>query len=214
MSKIKTTELLVDHIAKDFSWRKRELSELWLRILSSDYEKQRTYIRCAISILYAHWEGFIKECSAAFLEFVHFKRVKGHEICSEIMALSMKRRMRKALIEEDSEAYVKIVSEIRNAIPFDFMINFENAIETNNNLNSKVLRRITNYLNLDYSNFAAREKQIDEILVHYRNNIVHGKNLWLTRENYRELHESIIVLLEIFRNLIENSAAMKSYIMP
>ena len=215
MSKIRTSEALIDHIAKDISWRKRELSELWLQISSlSDADlKQRIYIRCAIGSLYAHWEGFIKECSASFLEYVHNRHIKNHEVCTEIMALSIKRRLRKTLIEDDAGAYVKIIANIRNDVNSRFGINFNNAIEANDNLNSKVLKRISNYLNIDYSLFATREKQIDSILLHYRNNIVHGKNLWLNRATYRELHEDIIMLLETFRNCVENSVATKSYIL-
>jgi hypothetical protein len=213
MNKIRTTEELVDHIAQDITWRKRELSELWLLISSfSDTDlKQRIYIRCAIGFLYAHWEGFIKYCSTAFLEYLDSKKIKNEEMCSEIMALSLKRRLRKALTDNDARAYIDTVVKIRENNGSIFDINFKTAIETKDNLSSTELKKISNFLKIDYSLFATREKQIDDVLLHYRNNIVHGKNMELSKERYKELYQDVITLLETFRNCVENSATTKGY---
>ena len=61
--KINDLNKLEDKISSELSWRKKELSSLKLDIEASQnesFDKQNRFIRMAISMLYAHWEGAIK----------------------------------------------------------------------------------------------------------------------------------------------------------
>lgn len=46
-----------------------------------------------------------------------------------------------------------------------------------------------------------------------RNEIAHGKDLVIDKEEFFELHEEILGLMELFRNQIINSALLKKYMM-
>jgi len=52
---------------------------------------------------------------------------------------------------------------------------------------------------------------IDTRLLKTRNEIAHGNYLILDREEYRELQEEVIAMLDIFRNQIENAALQQEY---
>lgn len=59
---IKTKEELIDKIAADHIWRLREINEmrnLTLKEYSSPIQKQ-VLCRAGIALMYAHWEGFVK----------------------------------------------------------------------------------------------------------------------------------------------------------
>jgi hypothetical protein len=89
--------------------------------------------------------------------------------------------------------------------------NLHRQIETDSNLNSKVLYRITQHLGIDYQRFQSKEKLIDERLVKNRNEIAHGKNLSIDYEMFNDLHQEIFILMDCFKIEIENAAIQKLY---
>ncbi|MBD2666493.1 MAE_28990/MAE_18760 family HEPN-like nuclease [Richelia sinica] len=60
--KIRTVEQLSDILARELAWRKVELSALKSLIDSKSFAsgKRKALLRSGITILYAHWEGFVK----------------------------------------------------------------------------------------------------------------------------------------------------------
>uniref|UniRef100_UPI0004A3AE3E MAE_28990/MAE_18760 family HEPN-like nuclease n=1 Tax=Vibrio parahaemolyticus TaxID=670 RepID=UPI0004A3AE3E len=70
MSKIRTVEALVDKLDKELSWRRLEISAIKTGIRKAKGNVCKAYIRSAIPLVYAHWEGFIKESASLYLEFV------------------------------------------------------------------------------------------------------------------------------------------------
>jgi hypothetical protein len=87
-------------------------------------------------------------------------------------------------------------------------------VNTNSNLSSTTLKEITWCLGIDYSHFSSKEKLIDLKLVGRRNNIAHGGEFPMGREDFIELADEVTGLLNTFRNLIENSAVTEDYTIP
>ena len=52
---------------------------------------------------------------------------------------------------------------------------------------------------------------IDERLVKNRNSIAHGQGVLIDQDEYDELHEIVIQMLDLFRNHIENAAVRGTY---
>ena len=91
---------------------------------------------------------------------------------------------------------------------------YKNIVNTNSNLSSTTLKEITWCLGIDYSHFSSKEKLIDLKLVGRRNNIAHGGEFPMGREDFIELADEVTGLLNTFRNLIENSAVTEDYTIP
>lgn len=58
--KIRTIDELQDYVDKEMSWRRKELSAIKSNIFVAKEFAKNTALRSGIAILYAHWEGMIK----------------------------------------------------------------------------------------------------------------------------------------------------------
>ena len=56
----RTEQMLVDNLDNDLAWRIKELSIIKNKIPQSKNNEQEALIRAGVTILYAHWEGFVK----------------------------------------------------------------------------------------------------------------------------------------------------------
>ncbi|RYF60728.1 MAG: hypothetical protein EOO27_04715, partial [Comamonadaceae bacterium] len=69
MGDIHTLSQLQDALDNELGWRKKEISAF--RVASSINGREASfYIRAGVALLYAHWEGFIKNSSEHYLNFV------------------------------------------------------------------------------------------------------------------------------------------------
>ena len=85
------------------------------------------------------------------------------------------------------------------------------VIDTESNLNSKVLKRLTATLGVDYSGFESKEKLIDDHLLNTRNRIAHGERITVNAEDYEEVDVEIRDLIDRFQTLIEDCIQTESY---
>ena len=67
---VRTSEELIDRIDKDLIWRKKELTILKTALQSARQDRKPVLLRSLVTLLYAHWEGFIKNTSQSYLEYV------------------------------------------------------------------------------------------------------------------------------------------------
>ena len=84
-----------DALNKALSSRKHEISHLHILIASArlDFERE-TLRRCAIPILYAHWEGFVKFAADCYLDFVWYQSLPYDKLKSNFLALACRRQLR------------------------------------------------------------------------------------------------------------------------
>jgi MAE_28990/MAE_18760-like HEPN len=211
---IRTPEQLNDKLANDLAWRKKELSEVKSLIEAKNVSPQRhnALIRSGVCILYAHWEGFVKLAANSYLEYVRTKKLRYSELSSNFLALAMKEKLKEVKETNKPSLYIPVCDfflfelDQRCSLPKD-------AISTASNLSSEILKEITYILGIDFSLYSTKSKLIDEKLLKTRNEIAHGNYLTVDREEYIELHTEVIVMLEIFRNQIENGAVNEDFIL-
>jgi hypothetical protein len=117
--KIRTLEQLSDCIANDLAWRKKELSALKGLIQSSSTSsasKQRVLLRSGSTILYAHWEGFIKFAASKYLEYIAMQKLRYEELSSNFVALSFKKQLETASTTKKATVFTEAIDFIRSQL--------------------------------------------------------------------------------------------------
>ena len=210
--KIRTVGQLNETLSDELAWRKKELSTL--KLLAEEKNnaagKRDTLIRSGVALLHAHWEGFIKAASVAYLEFVAAQRLKYNELAPNFVALGMRAELNEAGAAFKSEIHNRVADFFINRLSEESNIPYNDVIRTSN-LNAMELKNIVAMLGLDYTPFEPKENLLDEQLLKSRNNIAHGAYLRIDLQEYVEVQIQVIEMMDLFRNFIENAALMESY---
>lgn len=211
--KIKTQNDFTNYISQNLSWRKREITSMKKVIDKTNSEKDKASLRRAASaVLYAHWEGFVKTASEKYLEYVMWQRLRFCDLKNSFMAMAcgaLFENMTESPKNTVREALVKaVVNKQENRAHFPC----HGVMSEKGNLSSICLKDILTTLGLSYSEFwRGKSLQIDEKLVATRHQIAHGENVDVSAVDYYELHQLTLVLLEAYRDLLENAVALESY---
>ncbi|MDB5029829.1 MAE_28990/MAE_18760 family HEPN-like nuclease [Mucilaginibacter sp.] len=207
--KVRTLNELESSIDSEISWRKKELVDYKLTV---DRNINSTIViplcRGGIALSYAHWEGFIKSASSLFINYISMRKIPLNSLKTNFVALAFQRQLNKGKAVQEC---VTLIDELlfQRDKPAKF---FErDIIDTKANLRFGVLSDILLSLGLDKTQFAAKENFLDKKLVEPRNDIAHGTYRDISYEDYLIVHENIIPLMEHYKTLIENSAALESY---
>jgi len=211
---IRTFDELADSLSSELAWRKKELSDLKFFIEQNSTSRLRKQVlsRSGITILYAHWEGFIKLCGSYFLEYIAMQRHKNKELRKNLLTLSMRNYINFSQNSKKSSEYGKITDFFMTRMNSRSSIPFKKAINTESNLSSKVFKEITWCLGIDYSIYETKEKFIDSRLLGRRNHIAHGQNMEINVSEYNEMRETLIEMMTNFKTQIENSAINREYL--
>ena len=210
--KIRSSEELYEYLSDEISWRKKELSDFKV-VIEANRESRRlnTLLRGSVAILYAHWEGFVKNASECYMVFVANQQKTNSDLETNFLALSLRKKFKLSQEDKKVSKYIEIVNFFTNSLSEENDVNFSSMISTDSNLNSDVLKEIMESLGVDYSEFSTKSKLIDEKLLKNRNSIAHGKEQYITYEEYNELNREVLLMLEQFKTQIENSTALKKY---
>lgn len=211
--KIRSIDDLSDALSDQLSWRKKELSQIKYLVdtASIPTKKKNVILRSGITMIYAHWEGFIKISGRYYLEYIASKRLKNSDLPKSLLTISL--CSNKNIFEGTSKYshYSSIVDFFSDSMESRAKIPYKQVINTESNLSSNVLREIIWCLDLSYDEFETKEKLIDHKLVAKRNHIAHGEYLDIDEEDLINIRDSILGLMNEFKNQIENSAITKPY---
>lgn len=206
-----TTEELNDKLSEEIAWRKRELGAIksLVRSQNSFNRKKKALIRSGVTVLYAHWEGFVKKSASEYLKFLKRRRLTYDVLSKSLVALGSRNEIGQAAKTDSNTKWKEVVGLfIEN---MDNVCNLPERVDTKSNLNSDRFRDIVVGLGLDYSDFSTSEKIIDIRLVDNRNKIAHGEYLDIDTELYLDLQKRVISLMDKLMNEIVNSAVQKRY---
>ena len=215
MKKIRTLEELSQVLADDLIWRKKELSDLSSLIENKSFapSKHNAVLRSGIALLYAHWEGYIKNAATYYLEYVSRQKLTYEELSINFVAIAMKTKLNEATETNKATIFTEVTKFLLTQGNSCSFIPYKDIISTSN-LSSSILHEIVCVLGLDYSFYQSKQVIIDEQLRGRRNMIAHGESLpylSLDREEYRELQGQILGMMEDFRTQVENHAAQELY---
>ena len=179
---------------------------------SKDFElaKRNALVRSGITMLYAHWEGFVKVSANSYVEFVAMQKLPYNQLANNFIALAMKDQLDQAKETEKATIYNEVAEFFMTKLNERSVIKYEFRIATSN-LSSSVFKEIICMIGLDYSLYESKEVLIDEKLLGKRNIIAHGNYLDIDKKDYDELHRIVIEMMDTLRNQIDNAAATKEY---
>lgn len=110
-----------------------------------------------------------------------------------------------------SEATQVAYKQIRDELDERIHMKLDNAVNTESNLSSEVLRNILKGLGINLEPYESKFHMIDESLVSRRNQIAHGEYLDIGLSDWRTLADDVLALIKTFKHDIENQASQEGY---
>jgi len=200
---------------RNLSWRKRELSSLYF-VLSTSREGQDSVLtRGSLVMLYAHWEGFVKDACDAYGEYLENQSQPLARWVDGITATILRRLIKKAGNSNQAKDWIELISNIReNESDEDRIVRFSrsNIPGSKSNLNGSNTRNIFDALSLDFSQIALKEQPVIERVVELRHMIAHGRGVPVSSGEYYRLHTEVILLLDTVKECLLDAVVQKSYL--
>lgn len=209
-------ELALEQVTNNLDQRRLELTKL--RRVNLNYVGtvlEPTAVRMAIPMIYAEWEGYVREVCQLYLEYVEATV----SCCSNLQPAllgylwtPMLRTLTGGLDGTRTKAVAeRVFRSLQEPVVFS---ETEKAINTNSNLNFGALERIAASLCLDITSLTGAKKHLDA-LVHLRNNIAHGSPprslLYLDFDYYVS---TALQSMEDFEKVVVSAIKKRRFCMP
>lgn len=209
MSRIVSQDQLYNAVDEELGWRKKELKILKDNIPPVKSPLQLALLRSSILILYAHWEGYVKNICEFYLEYVANKRELYINLKPQFITLGLNKVLGKLEVrnvKDKSDAINFIIDNLQR----ESDINVRGSINTKSNLKFNVFEDICFILNLNVISFHKYKDLIND-LVDTRNTIAHGGRQDTLLRIYDGFYNDTIELMESLRTEIQNSVALNTH---
>jgi hypothetical protein len=205
---------LEDLIIEDWTWRKKEISDL---VLIAEGTGGIVILKSIILLLYAHWEGYIKKSSRVYLKYIINNKIKVCDLTENFKAIALKGLSKEAFNAREALSLInelnliKKYSEISN-LTIDKLISIDLSLErdksivnTQDNLSAAVFKNILTIIGLKYNNqYEIRKAHLENDLLAYRNSIGHGNKRLANDTDFNLQIFAIKKLRDIMYSIIEN----------
>lgn len=225
---IRTMEQLEEALDVDLAWRKKELADL--KLLCNAQQEMNCLLRSTFVMSCAHFEGFIKYATNAYLAYLSSLELTCEQIRVEYASMIV-RNKKHALFNSKSGKKVK-VSVVTDMLKYyeeveltKFRISLDDsdmpivdedqpAITTEGNPSPEVLKEISKLIGLDYNTlFKTREQFIDRELLLPRHKIAHGQHYPVSEIELAEAIEYVFTMMESIKSsiisLVESNAHLR-----
>jgi hypothetical protein len=215
MSNLRTLEGFEAHLTEDLKWREAEL-DTWLRLVKKARRHERSgLLRGGVALLYAHWEGYIKEAARAYLEHVSRKNLKVGELSSPLAAVSLRTLLGKGELSKKSAEHTEVVITLRNQQAIPARLSYDRStIRTYSNLSFDQFADIMHSVGCDGTRHELYRTTIDSRLLKQRNQVAHGRNEEIELQDWEDMRERIVLILRDVRTQLQNAAATESFRAP
>ncbi|MGV3574630.1 MAG: MAE_28990/MAE_18760 family HEPN-like nuclease [Devosia sp.] len=194
----------------EMAWRGREISTFRLASKKDSVERD-TMIRAGIAMIYAHWEGFIKAASEAYLEYVNNQGHLYRDLQTCFVVFGMKGKLSLLGDSRKAQTNIDVLDFVLTELDQPAKMALSSAIHTGSNLTSTVFSNIATSIGVSTVKYQTRFPLIDESLVSRRNSIAHGEYLALDPSGFIKLADEVYMMMRWYKTDIENAASLKSY---
>ncbi len=211
---IRTATQLYDELDRELGWRKKELITFKLMIDDGRPHQAEVLRRAGVALLYAHWEGFVKNAGTYYLQFVSGRRMTHRQLKPNFLALAIKAKLHAAAETTKASIFNEVAGFFVDKLDERARLLWEGAVQTKSNLSAQRLREIMLTLGLDYAPFETKEKTVVERLREARNNIAHGRHLSIDAAAYDRLHHEVLWMVDEYRGQIDTATHLQTYRRP
>lgn len=198
--KSRPDEKLIFELTTALSNRKKEITDFYMYIQGCQGSGIAEILnKSFILLLYAHWEGFIKEYTIKYFSFVISQKLVLSKLTENFLLIYLKSLLKKYKVNKNIFQEKKILDLVSKGPKFKIEIDEyfkEYTVGSENNLKFQNYKNICTILNYDFIDETNIFETNLEKLVHNRNSIAH------TGLKAKENTYSDILDIEIMKNLI------------
>lgn len=211
--KLRTSQEALDAIDSEVAWRTKEIGNLRTSVDEARDSFRVHVARSSFLLVYAHWEGGVKNCATHYLDFVSRQRHSYEELRTNFVAIACANAIQEAASSGKLQQYAQIVDFLifNQADRFQRSKLFE--IRTESNLSSTVMDSICFNVGIRLGEeFEMSRNFIDRNLLKTRNSIAHGSIEPIDKNFLGEASDRVLRLLGSFRNEIQNAIVQRAYL--
>ena len=219
--KSRPDEKLIFELTTALSNRKKEITDFYMYIQSCQSSGIAEILnKSFILLLYAHWEGFIKEYTIKYFSFIISQKLVLSKLTENFLLIYLKSLLKTYKVDKNIFQEKKILDLVSKGSKFKIKIDeyFEKyTVGSENNLkfkNYKNICTILNYSLIDETNVF--ETNLEK-LVHNRNSIAHTglkaeENTYSDILDIEIMKNLIIGEMENFHSFIEKNVVNREYL--
>ena len=135
---------------------------------------ESTVVTMAIPMVYAHWEGYVKDACQLYLEHIEHSVRSGYDLSPFLLGYLWSPVLRPLTggtnSQRRADVAVEAVRSLHSPVTFS---ESEKSVSTRSNLNFAQLENIGQLLCIDIKALSTHRRHLNS-LVNFRNNIAHG----------------------------------------
>jgi hypothetical protein len=181
---------------------------------------ERAYLfRGGLVLICSHWEGFLKRAIHKYSEHVFAQQLRIRDLAPVFVAQALYSDVRKAGAADfpgSRGTHIQLAMRIQKGLDV-VCTHAEWNADTGGNPGSSLVANLlasvglSTELGLDVAMWSTTKVFIDELVVAERNRIAHGEYLQVTREQFLERSERMLVLLDRLSDEILTAAKLYAY---
>jgi hypothetical protein len=210
MRKLRTLNQLQEALDADMGWRIKEISTFKLAT-RVDRTNQKVFVRAGVALVYAHWEGFVKAASEAYLNYVDNQGHSYRDLKSCFAIFGLKGKLVLLVESRQAKPNIEAFDFVLGELDKTARLSMSSAINTEANLTSRVFANIATSLDIPTTSYETKFKLIDESLVQRRNKVAHGEYLDLEVDDFRTLADEVLQIMRDYKTDLQNAASIASY---
>ncbi|MFI5436745.1 MAE_28990/MAE_18760 family HEPN-like nuclease [Rhodococcus baikonurensis] len=211
--KIRTVDELDNRIQGDLTWRRHEMQFFDQQIHAAGPIAKRSLLRASTTLLYAHWEGFIKTACHYYLCYISSLKLEVRQLSPELAALSLRTSLLEASASNSPQLHADMVRGIRESAGEKSKIPTKrDAVKTRSNLSFQVLEQVLASVGVNSEIYSSSSDLINDQLVESRNKVAHGENDHIASTEWAVLQTEIFTIMESIATQLVNNATTKKYL--
>lgn len=194
-------------------WRLKELAYIKTISIKLTKEEEKFFLNSSMSMIYSHWEGFVKKLIKELFNYIDSFNIKYAELNDNLILFSLESHIDNLIKSTDFNKKVKYTNKIIEESKGNMSLK-NKEINVKSNLKDKILQEILDQIGLTKSYYSDNELKSLKDFVNLRNAISHGDQNSIVL-NLGKIEQYIKLITKLMDNLIlsiQNYLREKKYL--